>query len=108
MNFMQSRHRLQAASRDELQRYVMECEKITAHDFYALPNSNGIIAHIGDEPRATATWRSPVETKFARNNIARADFFRGRDGWSAPTVFLLHAFMSVSDAGYRPLGSATQ
>jgi len=101
MNFIQSRHRLQATSRDEIERYVMECEKITAQDFYVLPNGNGNIPHIKDEPRSTVTWPSPVETKFARNNVARADLFRGRDGWNAPTVFLLHALMSVSDAGYR-------
>jgi 1-acyl-sn-glycerol-3-phosphate acyltransferase len=100
MNFVQSRHRLHAQSRDEMERYITECEKMTLRDFYALPETNGAI-RIGDEPQAAISWRSPVETKFPENNTACAIFFRSRRGWTAPTVFLLHAFMSASDAGYR-------
>src|SRR5437016_5210435 len=37
MNVMQSRHRLHARSRDEFENYVSECEKLTTHDFYAVP-----------------------------------------------------------------------
>src|ERR1043166_7236242 len=35
MNILQSRHRLHARSRDEMEQYVAECEKLTAHDYYA-------------------------------------------------------------------------
>ena len=41
MNVMQSRHRLHARSRDEFERYVAECEKLTTHDFYAVPRDCG-------------------------------------------------------------------
>ncbi len=101
MNFVQSRHRLDARSRDEMERYVVECEKLTAHEFYAAPANGDISGAIGETYGATVSWRSPVNTKFSENNIARADFFPCARGWSAPTVLMLHALMSVRDAGYR-------
>jgi 1-acyl-sn-glycerol-3-phosphate acyltransferase len=101
MNFVQSRHRLHGRSRDEMERYVTQCEKLTAHDFYAVPRDGEIASAIGDAYGAGATWRSPVESKFPANNIARADFFQCARGWSAPTVLMLHALMSASHVGYR-------
>jgi 1-acyl-sn-glycerol-3-phosphate acyltransferase len=101
MNFLQSRHRLHARSRDEMERYVMECEKLTAHDFYAVPRDGEIASAIGDAYGATVRWRSPIDTKFSANNIARTDFFPCARGWSAPTVLMLHALMSASHVGYR-------
>jgi 1-acyl-sn-glycerol-3-phosphate acyltransferase len=99
INLIQSRHRLHARSRDEMEQYVAECEKLTAHDFYAVPRNGGLASEIGDG--ATVTWRSPISTKFPANNIARADFFECARGWSAPTVLMLHALMSASHIGYR-------
>jgi len=99
MNFLQSRHRLHARSRDEMERYVTECEKLTAHDFYTVPRNGGPANAIGNG--ATLTWRSPISTKFPANNIARADFFQCTRGWSAPTVLMLHALMSATHIGYR-------
>ena len=99
LNLMQSRHRLHARSRDEMERYVAECEKLTAHDFYAAPRNGGLASEIGEG--AMVTWCSPITTKFPANNIARADFFRCARGWSAPTVFMLHALLSASHIGYR-------
>src|SRR5207302_185839 len=101
MNFLQSRHRLHARSRDEMERYVAKCEKLTAHDFYAAPRDGEIASAIGDTYGATFRWRSPIDTKFPANNIARADFFPCARGWSAPTVLMLHALMSASHVGYR-------
>src|SRR6266446_913946 len=101
MNFLQSRHRLHARSRDEMERYVAKCEKLTAHDFYAAPRDGEIASAIGDTYGATFRWRSPIDSKFPANNIARADFFPCAHGWSAPTVLMLHALMSASHIGYR-------
>jgi 1-acyl-sn-glycerol-3-phosphate acyltransferase len=101
MNFVQSRHRLHGRSRDEMERYVAKCEKLTAHDFYAAPRDGEIASAIGEAYGATATWRSPVDSKFPANNNARADFFPCARGWSAPTVLMLHALMSASHVGYR-------
>jgi 1-acyl-sn-glycerol-3-phosphate acyltransferase len=99
INLMQSRHRLHARSREEMECYVEECEKFTAHDFYAVPPNGGLPSGIGNG--TTVTWRSPVNTNFPANNIARADFFHCARGWSAPTVFMLHALLSASHIGYR-------
>jgi 1-acyl-sn-glycerol-3-phosphate acyltransferase len=117
MNFIQSRHRLHARSREEMEDYVAQCEKITAHNYYAanqdvdLANAigngsgrdrvNAAVSAIGDSRIAGATWRSPIETKFPANNIARADLFPCARGWSAPTVLMLHALMSATRVGYR-------
>ncbi len=99
MNLLQSRHRLHARSRNEMERYVAECEKLTAHDYYAVRHDVDLASAIGNG--ASATWRSPIETKFPANNIARADFFLCRRGWRAPIVLMLHALMSASHTGYR-------
>jgi pimeloyl-ACP methyl ester carboxylesterase len=101
MNLLQSRHRLHGRSREEMERYVSECEKITAREFYAAPADGRIANAIHHEQGSTITWRSPIDTEFPRNNMAHADFFPCARGWSAPTVFMLHALMSVGDAGYR-------
>src|SRR6266536_2065006 len=75
INLLQLRHRLHARSREEMERYVTTCEKLTAEDYYAMPNGAEITTAISDRPVATITWRSPIDTKFPANNIARADFF---------------------------------
>jgi len=101
LNFVQSRHRLHARSRDDLERYITECEKITARDFYAAPANGDIAAVIRSDRRSTASWPSPIQTEFPKNNTARAEFFPCARGWSAPTVFMLHALLSASAIGYR-------
>jgi 1-acyl-sn-glycerol-3-phosphate acyltransferase len=100
MNLLQSRHRLHERTREEMERYVTECEKLTAREFYAVP-PNGQIADKIDNRSRTIIWRSPIETKFPANNIARADLFPCPRGWSAPTVFMLHSLLSASRVGYR-------
>lgn len=105
MNLVQSRHRLGAGHREQMERYMEECEKLTAHEFYAPPHERDIAQAIGANDRPTVTWRSPINSKFPENNVARADLFPCARGWSAPTVFMLHALMSVSDAGYRALAA---
>src|SRR6266700_3660194 len=101
INLLQSRHRLHARSREEMEHYVAACEKLIAENFYAVPTGAEIAVAIGDRPGPTITWRSPIDTKFPANNIARADFFRCTRGWSAPTVLMLHALMSATHIGYR-------
>src|ERR1700730_5118366 len=99
MNLLQSRHRLHTRSSDEMEVYVAQCEKLTAHEYYAAPQDVDLAGAIGNG--ASVTWRSPIETKFFANNTARADFFLCARGWSAPTVLMLHALMSASHIGYR-------
>jgi len=99
MNLLQSRHRLDSQNYEQLERYMFECEKLTVHDYYAAPHGLDLANAIGNG--STITWRSPVETKFPANNIARADFLPCAQGWKAPTVLMLHALMSATHIGYR-------
>jgi 1-acyl-sn-glycerol-3-phosphate acyltransferase len=104
MNLLQARHRLHARSRDDMERYVEECEKLTAKEFYAVPPNGELADKIDNHPGAV-TWRSPIETRFPANNIARADLFPCSRGWSAPTVFMLHSLLSASRIGYSRCAS---
>ena len=121
MNLLQSRHRLHARSRDEMEQYVEQCEKLTAQEFYAVPNDIDLTdgperATPSEAPRqnplarrpairdsriASIAWQSPIKTRFVANNIARADLFPVSRGWSAPTVLMLHSLMSATRIGYR-------
>lgn len=101
MNFVQSRHRLNTRSREEMERYVTDCEGLTVHNYYAAKNGHDIPVEVPDAYGASMTWQSPITTSFPENDRARVDFFPSRHGWSAPTVLMLHALMSASPIGYR-------
>jgi 1-acyl-sn-glycerol-3-phosphate acyltransferase len=109
LNLLHTRHRLNGRSREEMERYVAECERLTLQEYYAATCDKDLVAQIGTtldnavrDGHRPVTWRSPITTRFPRNNTARADFFRAFHGTaSAPTVFLLHALMSASRIGYR-------
>jgi 1-acyl-sn-glycerol-3-phosphate acyltransferase len=100
INFLHIRHRLNGHSRAEMERYVEECERITAQQYYAPPHNDNLAKTL-ENGRTTIKWRSPIETKFPANNVACADFFPSKHARSAPTVFILHALMSTSPVGYR-------
>jgi 1-acyl-sn-glycerol-3-phosphate acyltransferase len=111
INLLHRRHRLNGRSREEMERYVMTHERLSPQEYYAAAAAMGIdgeadstprVAAIRDSPMATLTWRSPIKTVFAANNVACADFFRSdaRNWESAPTVLLLHSLMSASPTGY--------
>jgi 1-acyl-sn-glycerol-3-phosphate acyltransferase len=100
INVLHARHRLNGRSREEMERYVEECERLTADQYYASPHDDNLAEALGNGHR-TITWRSPLETQFPANNIAHADFFPSERVRSAPTVFILHALMSTSPIGYR-------
>jgi 1-acyl-sn-glycerol-3-phosphate acyltransferase len=100
INLLHARHRLNGNSRAEMERYVEECEGLTADQYYASLHNDNLAEAVGNG-HATITWHSPIATQFPANNIARADFFPTRDRRSAPTVFILHALMSASRIGYR-------
>jgi 1-acyl-sn-glycerol-3-phosphate acyltransferase len=100
INFLHTRHRLNGQSGAQIERYVEECERVTAQQYYASP-SDDHLAEALEKGHATIAWRSPIETQFPANNIAHADFFPSEHGRSAPTVFILHALMSASPIGYR-------
>ena len=113
MNLLQARHRLNGRSREEMEQYVTECEKLTAAQYYAVPPRSResdpstelrtSLARAVHGGRTMVAWRSPIKTQFSANNIARAEFLRcaAKTPENAPTVFLLHALMSASRIGYR-------
>jgi 1-acyl-sn-glycerol-3-phosphate acyltransferase len=100
LNLLHTRHRLNGSSRTEMARYVAECERITADEYYAPPQDNELGKSL-ERGCTMVTWRSPVETRFPANNFARAHFFPAHSRRTSPTVFILHALMSTSDKGYR-------
>jgi len=100
INFLHRRHRLNGHSRAQMERYVEQCERLNAHQYYASPPDSDLVEALKNG-HATITWRSPIETQFPANNIARADFFPSQRGRDAPTVLILHALMSANCAGYR-------
>jgi 1-acyl-sn-glycerol-3-phosphate acyltransferase len=100
INFLHTRHRLNGHSRVEMERYVERCERLTADQYYASPHDDDLAEALRNG-HATITWRSPIETQFPANDIARADFFPTKHRRSAATVFILHALMSASRVGYR-------
>ena len=111
INWLHRRHPLNGHSRQEMERYLTACERLSPQEYYVLPQaigSNGAsdskpaVNRMRDSRMATLSWRSPIKTAFAANNTARVDFFRtdARTWTGAPTVFLLHALMSSSPTGY--------
>jgi 1-acyl-sn-glycerol-3-phosphate acyltransferase len=101
MNLVQSRHRLNGRSAEEMEHYVTQCENLTPHEYYAATEDVDLATAIRNGSGASVTWRSPIETRFPQNNVARADFFPCARGKTAPTVIMLHALMSATHIGYR-------
>ena len=112
INWLHRRHPLNGHSRQEMECYLTNCERLSPEEYYAPPQaigSNGdydskpVVNGAHDSLVATLSWRSPIETAFTTNNTARADFFRTdpRTWTGAPTVFLLHSLMSSSPTGYH-------
>jgi len=104
MNRIQWRLRHQACSREEFEAYLARCVPLTPEVFYGL---NGATP-IESSPEAgaqTLVWQSPVHTGHPENDIARALWFIGPGGPSAPTTVVFHALMSASDIGYRKLAA---
>ena len=99
INLFQSRHRLNANSRDEMERYFSGYENITLQDYYTAPNGSKPGAVIGEE--RSISWPSPLQSGFPANDLVRADLFPCADGWSSRTVLMLHALMSATRIGYR-------
>jgi pimeloyl-ACP methyl ester carboxylesterase len=111
INFLHRRHRLNGRSREEMEQYLMKCERLSPLEYYTAPQT---VAGNGESDLKRAfnsvrhsrisklSWRSPIETGFAANNTACADFFRtdARNWEGAPTVFLLHSLMSTNPTGY--------
>ena len=108
-NLLHRRHRLNGHSREQMERYMAECERLTPREYYSGQSDPDLVSQVGTmlggaghNGHHIVTWRSPITTQFAENNTARAEFFPAvRDPFRAPTLFLLHALMSASRVGHR-------
>jgi 1-acyl-sn-glycerol-3-phosphate acyltransferase len=109
INWLHRRHPLNGHSRQEMERYLTTCERLSPQQYYVAARANGsngaskpAVNSIRDSRMTKLSWRSPIETAFAANDTARVDFFRTDEHtWTeAPTVFMLHALMSSSPTGY--------
>ncbi len=98
LNLAQWRHRRHAVSRADLEAYLDLCERLDRPAYYAAPR----LEPLAESPRHLR-WPSPHPSGIAANDTASALLFPGPRGWRAPTVLILHALMSVNDAGYRKL-----
>lgn len=98
LNLAQWRHRHHAVSRNRLEAYLQYCEPLDRAAYYAAPQLEPV-----EESGRHVRWRTPHPSGLAINDTASAVLFEGPRSWRAPTVLILHALMSVNDAGYRRL-----
>jgi len=107
LNLLHARHRLNGRGREEMERYVSECERLTPKEYYATPERldaaqlSASLARAARNGRTTIRWRSPINTRFPANDIAHAELFQCTNRMNAPTVFLLHSLMSTSRIGHH-------
>jgi len=98
LNLAQWRHRHRVCSREKLEAYLAECESLTRGEYYAAPPLEPV-----EETPDRLVWPSPHPSGLADNDRTSAWLAPCERGWSAPTVLILHALMSVNDVGYRRL-----
>ncbi|MGA1128954.1 MAG: alpha/beta fold hydrolase [Chthoniobacterales bacterium] len=96
----QWRHRHQASTRGQLEEYLTACDPLTREQYYAAPPLEPHRERGGD-----IVWPTPHPSGLIGNDHASAWLQPCSRGWSAPTVLILHALMSVNDLGYRRLAS---
>jgi pimeloyl-ACP methyl ester carboxylesterase len=92
------RHAERVSTREAAEKYFTECERLTRAQYFALPAA---MEDFRTDASDIISWRSPALSAgtFPINATARVTLYRvRRDG---PTVIMLHALMSASDAGYR-------
>ncbi|MEY3479326.1 MAG: hypothetical protein RIQ71_101 [Verrucomicrobiota bacterium] len=100
LGLAQWRHRAQASGRSELEAYLATCEATTREEFYSAPPLVPIAESAG-----SIAWKTPHVSGLEANDRASAWLQTCDRGWTAPTVLILHALMSVNDIGYRRLAS---
>ncbi len=100
LNLAQWRHRHHATTRDNLETYLAACEPLTRDEYYAAPPLEPV-----EESPTHLVWPTPHTSGLDHNDRASAWLQACDRGWSAPTVLILHALMSVNDLGYRRLAA---
>ncbi len=98
MNGTQWRLRRDAVTRERLETYLSDCERLDRGSYYALPSSEETLLR---RDGSMLSWNSPLPGAYHENNTARARIHEAPEPSGAPTLILLHALMSASDIGYR-------
>lgn len=104
MNRLQWRLRHRACTRETFDAYLDACEPLTPEEFFD-PGDTRIPPPTAIDPLVILEWPSPVRSGFAENDTARALWYVGPNGPSAPTAMVFHALLSASDIGYRRLAT---
>lgn len=100
LNLAQWRHRSSASRPEDLEAYLAVCEKLSRKEFYAAPPLAP-----RSESADSLSWETPHASGLEANDRVSAWLQPCPRGWSAPTVLILHALMSVNDIGYRRLAT---
>ena len=106
MNTAQWRLSHPAVTKDRLEVYLANCEKLDHRDYYATHAENPLM-HQPEWRRDGhfLSWTSPLQGPHRENNTARARLSDAknetRDPGEAPTLILMHALMSANDLGYQ-------
>jgi dienelactone hydrolase len=100
LNLAQWRHRHHATTREELAAYLAACAPLGRDQFYTAPELIPL-----EESPGHLVWSTPHPSGLDHNDRASAWLQPCDRGWSAPTVLILHALMSVNDLGYRRLAA---
>lgn len=100
LGLAQWRHRSQASTPEQLEDYFAMCGPMTRGQYYAAPPLEPL-----EESAGHLVWPTPHPGGLDHNDRASAWLQPCKRGWTAPTVLILHALMSVNDAGYRRLAS---
>ena len=96
MQSMQWTMRHDVCSRGQIENYLTQGEKMTREEFFAFAPMEG-----SELSGSLLQWQSPVRSGYKENDVAAARVFLSQEGWSAPTLFFLHALMSAHDFGYE-------
>jgi pimeloyl-ACP methyl ester carboxylesterase len=97
MNLIHGRTVVTEAQIHAVHDYLDLCEKMDRETFFAPQVPTFAVT----EDMQHILWQSPVPSGFEENDLARADIYWSETGPQSPTVILLHALMSASDAGYK-------
>ena len=95
---MHRRHARRTSSREAAEEYFARCERQTRTDHFALPSE---MDDFMEEAPGVISWRSEARANQEFQANARARVVLSTVRRDAPTVIMLHALMSASDAGYR-------
>jgi hypothetical protein len=79
----------------QLEKYLAQGELTTREEFFAVTPMTELV-----QKGSLLSWKSPIKSGYEENDVAGARLFLSREGWSAPTLILLHALMSAHDFGY--------